>query len=65
MNRYKLFEKKTKQELIEMITVEKDPKKHTEIAHTINFHIIEEKKANGNYIQPDGYSGRQTKRNIG
>jgi len=65
LGRYKLYEKYTKHQLIEMVKVEKDPKKSTEISHAITFHLIDEKKANGTYIQPDGYSGRQTRNGIG
>ena len=60
--RYKLYEKYTKTELIEMVKTETDDKKSTEIAHAITYHIENERKANGTYVFCGGYSGRQTKR---
>jgi hypothetical protein len=32
------------------------------LARAINDLLIEKKKANGTYVEPDGYSGRQTNR---
>jgi len=47
-------------ELVEKAKIETDPKKQTEIAHAIQEHLIDKKKANGTYVFTGGYSGRQT-----
>ncbi len=60
--RYKLYDKYTLEELTEKIKVETNQKKHSEIAHAITLHLIDKKKANGTFVQSDGYSGRQTNR---
>ena len=60
--RYKLYDKHTKAELIEMAKNETNPKKQMEIAHAITLCIIDDKKANGTFVQADGYSGRNSKR---
>ena len=63
--RQKYYDKYTKQELVELIKTEKDSKKSTEIAHAITMKIEDERKEAGTYVFSGGYSGRQTKRNIG
>lgn len=60
--RYKLYEKYTKLELTEMIKSEENPKKSTEIAHAITFHLEDERRKAGTYVFQGGYSGRQSKR---
>ena len=50
------------EELTERIKVEPDAKKQSEIAQAITLHLIDKKKANGTFVQADGYSGRQTNR---
>ena len=63
--RQKYYDKYTKDELVEIIKIEKDGKKSTELAHAITMKIEDERKENGTYVFSGGYSGRQTKRNIG
>jgi len=58
--RYRLYGKYTLEELTEMIKVEPNPKKQSEIAEAITLHLIDKKKANGTFVQSSGYSGRQT-----
>lgn len=60
--RYKLYPKFTIEQLTEMIKAETNPKKHSEIAQAITLHLIDKKKANGTFVQADGYSGRQSNR---
>lgn len=60
--RYKYYNKHTKAELVEMIKVEKDPKKSTEMAHAITYHMDDERRQNGSYEFQGGYSGRNSKR---
>jgi hypothetical protein len=58
--RYKLYDKYNLEQLTEMMKLEPNNKKQSEIAHAITFHLIDKKKANGTFIQADGYSGRQS-----
>ena len=63
--RQKYYDKYTKDELVELIKIEKESKKSTELAHAITMKIEDERKANGTYVFCGGYSGRQTKRGVG
>ena len=66
--RQKLYDKHTKEELIEMVKANiyaNDSKKDRELAEAITMKIEDERRLNGTYEYCGGYSGRQTKRGIG